>query len=715
MNEKEGETTTNNECSTDKEKAPFLLSDDTISTDTGNTDNTNEVQQLVDNNEKSFTLARSPITPLIFKILIPILCILTHVIFYYGQTLSMWKLKLSADVNVWYNATSTEAKLTFKAVGLDENNPIDFNTHEDIQEFTYYYAIQHLWDAEGLPNKTLSKLSAILLVLFSGIWPHCKLALLQLTWWFRTNPNKRTSTLQWLNTLGKWSLADVLVVCVMVGVLSLDFPVDPATVQKGLIDDLPHLVPVIKSQISTTNLCSELLHLECDKTKAFLNKMRCQTCGRLINTAYDHPDWAQTTGRSILEGVDTSGGGMVSLRVVGMKGIYYFCVAVICSILLSVLVDIIDDWSKSKSKSVTTGGLVSSAVNDTSDELSEEDNKGRRRQPPSTVFMNPFPSLQDQPTPNGNNDLTEPLLVKDDSNNSGTDLEIDNFNENPTTNITTNTKTPPQYFSILFLMLTLLTLGLITHAVYLPTMERRVNGAIPALLHEIFGTSWDTTYSLYTLGLTTNNAGGWDTLLMSTFMLFCVFGPIVRSALLVLLSTMNRCCSFSYQNNVQTLTNVEEGGAMNTSTVFTTVMKRRQWIVGPSNFLATVLHFVGSFCSWEVFTVAILMVQLQMPSITNTIYENKELCSILWPHGDDNNSTSVGNSGSCFTMAFDISPLRTFLCTICLGGIMLSWLSKITVKRATSTTYTAIANEEEEEKKPNITTIANGADDDNNE
>jgi len=706
MNDNDDEMITNNENSTDEEKTPFLLSDDTIST----TDTSTSAPAA----NKPLTLARSPVTPLILKILLPILCILTHVIFYYGQTLSMWKLKLSADVNVWYNATSTEAKVAFSAVGLDKNNPVSFNKHEDIQEFTYYYAIQHLWEADGLPNKTLSQFSAILLVLFSGIWPHFKLASLQLTWFCSSNPTRRTKFLRLLNTLGKWSLADVLVVCVMVGVLSLDFPVDPTTVQQGLIDDLPHLVPVIKSQISTSNLCSELLHIECLKTKAFLNKMKCQACGRLIDTAYTHPEWAQSTGKSILEGVDTSGGGMVSLRVVGMEGIYYFCIAVIFSILLSVLVDFIDDRSKCKSTPVISAAAESDDVNDVSNSNNEEENE-RRHAPPSTVFMDLFPSRQDQPIHSSNNELTEPLLTTDDYDNKDRkDVEIDNYDENPTTDNNNSNKTPSQYFSVVFLILTLVTLTLIIHGVYAPTMERRVNGAIPALLQEIFGTSWDTTYSLYTLGLTTNNAGGWDTLLMSTFMLFCVFGPIVRSSLLVILSTMNRCCAFSYKKNVQTLTNVEEGGATNTSTVFTTVMKRRQWIVKPSNFLATVLHFVGSFCSWEVFTVAILMVQLQMPSITNTIYENKELCSILWPHGDDNNSTSVDNNGSCFTMAFDISPLRRFLCTICLGGIMLSYLSKITVKRATSTTYTAITNKEDE-KKPTIAPIANGADDDNNE
>jgi hypothetical protein len=44
----------------------------------------------------------------------------------------------------------------------------------------------------------------------------------------------------------------------------------------------------------------------------------------------------------ILNGVDTNGGGIANLRVVGMRGIYAFCGAVVVSILLNLIVDIFD-------------------------------------------------------------------------------------------------------------------------------------------------------------------------------------------------------------------------------------------------------------------------------------------------------------------------------------------------------------------------------------
>ncbi len=59
-----------------------------------------------------------------------------------------------------------------------------------------------------------------------------------------------------------------------------------------------------------------------------------------------HPEWARSTRKTILNGVDTNGGGIANLRVVGMRGIYAFCGAVVVSILLSLIVDLFDHQAK---------------------------------------------------------------------------------------------------------------------------------------------------------------------------------------------------------------------------------------------------------------------------------------------------------------------------------------------------------------------------------
>ena len=213
------------------------------------------------------------------------------------------------------------------------------------------YAIDHLWKAEGLPSTTLPRIAAVLLIVFSGIWPHLKLLWLQATWFFGRAPG-RTTTLQWLGTLGKWSLADVLVVCVMVGVLHLDWVVKPNDIKAGIIKDMPALLEIVHSVYTEKSLCDKLLGMKCDKQKGVAKITKCKLCRGFVSEAFYRPGWTQSTGKAILNGVRTSGGGLATLRVVGMRGIYAFSGAVIVSILLSVLVDVLDHRAKEHSKMI---------------------------------------------------------------------------------------------------------------------------------------------------------------------------------------------------------------------------------------------------------------------------------------------------------------------------------------------------------------------------
>jgi hypothetical protein len=51
------------------------------------------------------SLAFSSSTPFIIRILMPVLCLGCHALFYYGQTAPMWKLRSYAEIDVWANAT----------------------------------------------------------------------------------------------------------------------------------------------------------------------------------------------------------------------------------------------------------------------------------------------------------------------------------------------------------------------------------------------------------------------------------------------------------------------------------------------------------------------------------------------------------------------------------------------------------------------------------
>lgn len=164
-------------------------------------------------------------------------------------------------------------------------------------------------------------------------------------------------------------------------------------------------------------------------------------------------------------------------------------------------------------------------------------------------------------------------------------------------------------------------------------MERLVYGAGPKLLHEILGVDWQRPYSFQTLMWTTGAAGGMDYMLMGTFGLFCVVGPVVRAVLLLFTVLLDQC---------------------------------RVRDVSVDN-LAVIVNFLGSFCAWEVFAIATIMVQMLMPSITDTIVRNPACASI----SDD---------GSCLKIEFNLLPVAFAM--VLIGGSTLVGLAWITTGRA---------------------------------
>ena len=568
-------------------------------------------QQQVSVEDRPVSLAFSHSTPWLARVLLPLLMLATHALFYYGQTADMWKLRVFAHIDAWANATDFTARRAFDTVGLSYEIPFRYDEDKDVQTFTYYYAIDHLWKAKGLPGKTLPRLAAILLVVFSGVWPHLKLLWLNGTWFFGRHQQRRTNTLHWLSCLGKWSLADVLVVCVMVGVLHLDWIVEPADIKQGLVTDLPQLIEILHSQYTSNELCDKLLKMKCATQKRITNKIKCKACETLVHEAYTNPEWARSTGATILKGVDTSGGGLATMRVVGMWGIYIFCGAVIMSILLSLIVDIFDHRAKQEIK------------------IQEQRAIGQRRL--QRVLMR---QQQEQSSEEGEDSLRTPLL-ENDSSPSPLELDFGHDDDAPPS-------TRTSIFSLSFLVLTVVTTAVIFLAVDIDTMERQVHGAGPMLLHDILGVNWERPYSLRSLMWTTGSAGEWDYLLMGTFALFIVLGPAIRAALLLVASMLDRCCCVP---------------------------------VAP---IATLVNFIGAFCAWEVFAIAIVMVQMLMPSITNTIV-NDPVCA------------SISDDGSCLQVEFNVSAVE--FSTVVIGGFLLLLASTVAVRKATDRGITPVPSE----------------------
>lgn len=149
--------------------------------------------------------------------------LITHGLFLYGQVKPFWHIQLLQDYDLWVNATTTQSKWAFDAIGYDHN--LHFYTSQDEQQppqpltletYTFGYMISELW--YDTPGKLFSRCTAVLLFLCSGVWPHVKLWALYRTFQsprFRKGSH-RHDQLQWLAMLGKWSLVDVWTVAIFI-------------------------------------------------------------------------------------------------------------------------------------------------------------------------------------------------------------------------------------------------------------------------------------------------------------------------------------------------------------------------------------------------------------------------------------------------------------------------------------------------------------------
>lgn len=186
------------------------------------------------------------------------------------------------------------------------------------------------------------------------------------------------------------------------------------------------------------------------------------------------------------------------------------------------------------------------------------------------------------------------------------------------------------------LLLSVLSPPLVLYAVTLPTMQRLVFGGGPTLLHEVLGMVWEREYSLASLVRTTGDAGGWDTFLMLTFGLFAIVGPVIRSICLLLHvliglpeALLGECIERPRRRTTLRLALYQA----------TSTLRRA---------LLPVIDALGAFCCWEVLVVALFMIQLEIPSITDTIYQDDRCREADPEHGrtcieDDRDGDDDGN------------------------------------------------------------------------
>jgi len=638
------------------------------------------------------SLAFASSTPRVWTYLVPLLCWVSHVLFYIGQTGPMWRLSLHQDVDVWTNATGTITQKAFDTLGFSSHNLnyVQSDSTRDIWgPVSFLYSIQELWKGHGMDSDTmfLPRLCAFMLLWVSGVWPHLKLFLLQCMWFWKIQSTKeeeeennndasrnqtntstgidsvnqsnstsvapssllqqqqesrrikiRSNILRWLSILGKWSLADVLVVCVMIGVLNhIEWDVDANQFLYGVNRQLPTLLNIAKSAYpKTQTLCEMMLGFTCDDATIF-NKPRtrtkCLACTAFVKSAYNHPDWAQSTGKTILNGVKTSGGGIMELRVYGMGGIYFFCIAVIVSVGLSVLVDFIEQNNRrqyhqkqrqqqlQQKQDHQQPQSSSSSVRGLEWEMARSTQNQQRNSDRYSYYLEAHERLQQRR-------LQEERQQQQEQRRSRKNRER-------------------RRWKIFRLILTITALSLILMAVYLPTMDRVIGGKLTEIIRDILGVDWDRSYSLHTLMSETGAAGGHDHLLMWTFALFVVVGPILRIFLILLDALLDLCCSTTQNNSHD-----DDDDACDYD-------KSRS-----HNVLQTLIDSIGAFCAWEVLVISVFMVgTLVMPPSTRAIIQDEQCSPWLSPE-------ERSKEKSCFEAVFDMRPSSFGFCVVG-GGIIL--------------------------------------------
>lgn len=296
-----------------------------------------------------------------------------------------------------------------------------------------------------------------------------------------------------------------------------------------------------------------------------------------------------------------------------MIGTYYFCSAVILSILLSFVVDMFDEWDRQRVEEdlldrrrelefVLRGEEEEGCL-----ELTEE---VEEPSPLNRTLVLDHSSLHSR-SHYSHHRHHQPHLSHHSftSQSQMTNTISSNYNptQQPLPAPTTNGRLLKQALMIVF---SAASLPLVCFAVTLPTMQRLVYGGAPSLLHEVLGMVWQKEYSLISLVKTTGDAGGWDTLLMVTFGLFVVVGPILRSVCLIMhvllglpVALLGDCIErprhrTTFRMILYQVTSTFQRG------------------------LRPIIDALGAFCSWEVLIVAFIMIQLEMPSITDTIYQD---------------------------------------------------------------------------------------------
>lgn len=316
------------------------------------------------------------------SVVVSAVAILAHVLFMVGQSQIVWNTAAMShfkDLHVNGTVPVLQTDIDFRITDFAPATAF-------LQNHSYFDLVNLLWTLEdgqvnydGTPKTKemiLVRFGAVLLVLFSGVWPHLKLILLQLFWYNPISAKQRSTAFFWLDLFGKWSIFDVLIVSLLVATFELSLTTQLGDLIHHFEDGLPYIVDTYMKNESdwkvglctfTTVLDNQTIapqvHKVCENLIDFFfcpmdldfdfkcpngTEAKCgDECKKLIGLLENgDPDGFPPYGPLNFEG-----SVYLSFRALSQIGIYCFAAAVFLSLISSFALNIVDaNWRRSHEK-----------------------------------------------------------------------------------------------------------------------------------------------------------------------------------------------------------------------------------------------------------------------------------------------------------------------------------------------------------------------------
>ena len=410
---------------------------------------------------------------------------------------------------------------------------------------SYFYSIDHLWitpspDGVSYPGRP----AAGMLFTWSFLWPHVKLLLLHGFFYAATRARVRRNVNFWLAFLGKWSLADVLVMSAVLALFDIEINMPLTKLWSHLQTDFMPLCDAIcvKSFDNTTNISAIDIH----NASAPLPLSNCSVACEAIDAA---------AHRLVTPSLLPSSQLHVNLHVEGLAAMYAFCVGVLISITTSVWVDTIDDERRERRgaggkqpaalaargaplATIQAGASASEARLEARLLGGAADGTSSVSDPP-TASDQPAAAYQPAAAPAASHPAASEAhaLARQRSADSARSLDAppSTWTERHHERLSTRRgRLGERCLRGLHVLLVVVQLVTVLGTFTLPAFERRIEGSIGRLVANA-GIDLTSRVSLWDLPALTARGGGLDYLMAATFTVFIIAAPVARSLSLLAL------------------------------------------------------------------------------------------------------------------------------------------------------------------------------------